>query len=87
MTHFSPLFLWAKIFGTGWRAERAALRFQVMPVETVGFTLKPFCFFGGNPGVDVPHTANAASSLAGQTACCATSGDGNGVAPGTNGHR
>jgi len=47
--------------------------FPVMPVETVGFWLKPFCFFDGNPGVDVPVDANVASVLAGNTCCCATS--------------
>ena len=30
----------------------------VMPVETVGFTLKPAGFFDGNPALDVPPPAN-----------------------------
>lgn len=56
-----------------------------MPVEHVGFTLKPFGFFSGNPAVDLPYAANAASKLV----CCngaTTNGvlsNGNGVA---NGH-
>ncbi|HET8846690.1 MAG TPA: primary-amine oxidase [Ktedonobacteraceae bacterium] len=33
----------------------------VMPVETVGFTLKPVCFFDGNPALDVPPTGNCSS--------------------------
>ena len=44
--------------------------FPVMPTEVVGFHLKPFCFFDGNPGVDVPHGVNAASKLDGQKPCC-----------------
>jgi len=28
--------------------------FPVMPVEVTGFTLKPFGFFNGNPGLDIP---------------------------------
>jgi hypothetical protein len=48
-------------------------------VEKVGFMLKPFCFFAGNPGVDLPHSVNAASKLAGQAACCAANGTANGV--------
>ena len=62
----------------------------------VGFMLKPFGFFSGNPAVDLPYAANAASKLDG--ACCANGGahangngiaNGNGVANGnglTNGH-
>ena len=54
-----------------------------MPVEHVGFTLKPFGFFSGNPAVDLPYAANAASKLV----CCngaTTNGvHSNGVA---NGH-
>ena len=34
-----------------------------MPVETVGFYMKPFSFFSMNPGVDVPSTPNKASVL------------------------
>lgn len=45
--------------------------FPVMPVETVGFWMKPFCFFGGNPGVDIPVDANSSSVLSGNTSCCA----------------
>jgi primary-amine oxidase len=44
--------------------------FPVMPAETVGFSLKPFCFFGGNPGVDIPVTNNVTSILAGNNNCC-----------------
>ncbi|BDA50132.1 Primary amine oxidase [Coccomyxa sp. Obi] len=51
--------------------------FPVMPVEHVGFTLKPFGFFDSNPGVDIPYAPNAASKLV--NGCC----NGNGVA---NGH-
>ena len=32
----------------------------------VGFTLKPFGFFNGNPAVDLPFAANSASKLV----CC-----------------
>ena len=35
------------------------------PVQ-VGFILKPFGFFNGNPAVDLPYQANAASKLV----CC-----------------
>jgi primary-amine oxidase len=48
--------------------------FPIMPCEVVGFMLKPFCFFNGNPGVDLPADANAASTLAGNSACCAANG-------------
>ena len=41
--------------------------FPVMPVEVVGFTLKPVNFFSGNPGVDIPPERNAASKL---NSCC-----------------
>lgn len=57
--------------------------FPVMPCDVVGFTLKPFCFFGGNPGVDVPSGTNAASTLAGSSCCAAANGHANGSA---NGH-
>jgi primary-amine oxidase len=30
----------------------------VMPVHSAGFTLKPFGFFDGNPGLDVPESAS-----------------------------
>lgn len=46
--------------------------FPVMPCESVSFHLKPFCFFGMNPGVDVPANVNAASVLVGNTCCTAT---------------
>ncbi|KAL3159938.1 hypothetical protein ABBQ38_010331 [Trebouxia sp. C0009 RCD-2024] len=53
--------------------------FPVMPVESAGFTLKPVGFFRGNPAIDIPYQANAASKL-----CC---GSANGHANGhTNGH-
>ncbi len=50
--------------------------FPVMPVEVVGFTLKPFGFFDGNPAVDLPHAPDAGSVLA-NGSCCA---NGNGLA-------
>jgi len=34
-----------------------------MPVETTGFSLKPFGFFTQNPGLDVPPGKNEASRL------------------------
>jgi hypothetical protein len=34
---------------------------QVMPVETVGFMMKPYGFFTWNPTLDVPPERNAAS--------------------------
>lgn len=43
-----------------------------MPVETVGFHLKPVSFFKHNPALDLPRTVNAASKLAGS--CCAANG-------------
>ena len=51
--------------------------FPVMPVEVVGFTLKPVNFFGGNPGVDVPPERNAASKL---NNCCQSDVDASGSA-------
>lgn len=39
-----------------------------MPVETVGFHLKPVGFFKHNPALDLPRTVNMASKLASQ--CC-----------------
>jgi primary-amine oxidase len=45
--------------------------FPVMPCEVVEFHMKPFCFFDGNPGVDVPHNVNGATKLEGQAPCCA----------------
>ena len=60
----------------------------VMPVETVGFHLKPVGFFKHNPALDVPHTINTASKLASH--CCgalAANGHSNGHANGhMNGH-
>ena len=44
-----------------------------VPVQ-VGFTLKPFGFFNGNPAVDLPYAANAASKLV-----CCNGGTANGV--------
>ena len=54
-----------------------------MPVEMVGFHLKPVNFFDGNPGIDLPPGKNAASK------CCVANGHANGVnghANGVNGH-
>ena len=45
-----------------------ALSDAVMPVETVGFHLKPVGFFKQNPALDLPRTVNTASQLASQ--CC-----------------
>lgn len=42
--------------------------FPVMPVEVVGFHLKPFAFFAHNPARDLPFLPNAASKLA--SGCC-----------------
>ena len=65
----------------------------VMPVETVGFHLKPVGFFKHNPALDLPRTVNTASKLASQ--CCGSLGsrdsammvNGNGHANGhANGH-
>eukprot|EP01025_Chloroclados_australasicus_P031457 TRINITY_DN3179_c0_g5_i1.p1 TRINITY_DN3179_c0_g5~~TRINITY_DN3179_c0_g5_i1.p1 ORF type:complete len:672 (-),score=75.87 TRINITY_DN3179_c0_g5_i1:433-2448(-) len=44
--------------------------FPVMPVEKVGFTLKPFGFFDMNPAVDVPPSVNEAS----KEVCCNQNG-------------
>ena len=41
-----------------------------MPVETVGFHLKPVGFFKHNPALDLPRTVNTASKLV--SSCCAT---------------
>ncbi len=35
--------------------------FPVMPVETVGFVLKPCGFFTQNPGMDLPPAPDAGS--------------------------
>eukprot|EP01023_Acetabularia_acetabulum_P066619 TRINITY_DN9016_c0_g2_i1.p1 TRINITY_DN9016_c0_g2~~TRINITY_DN9016_c0_g2_i1.p1 ORF type:complete len:714 (+),score=119.60 TRINITY_DN9016_c0_g2_i1:60-2201(+) len=40
--------------------------FPVMPVEKVGFTLKPFGFFAMNPAVDIPPITDSAS----RQVCC-----------------
>ena len=48
-----------------------------MPVEVVGFTLKPVNFFDGNPGVDVPPERNTASKL---NNCCQSDVDSSGNA-------
>jgi hypothetical protein len=37
------------------------MQFPIMPVETVGFLMKPCGFFRFNPTLDVPHERNAAS--------------------------
>jgi primary-amine oxidase len=62
--------------------------FPVMPCEVVEFHMKPFCFFDGNLGVDVPHSVNDASKLGGQAPCCkraaAAAPNGNGAV--ANGH-
>jgi primary-amine oxidase len=39
-----------------------------MPVETVGFHLKPVGFFKHNPALDLPRTVNTASKLI--SSCC-----------------
>ena len=52
-----------------------------MPVEVVGFHLKPFGFFDGNPAVDLPHTPDTGSVLANGSCCADGNGHGNG-----NGH-
>ncbi len=52
---------------------------QVMPVEVVGFHLKPFGFFDANPGVDIPSGPNAGSKLAGEGCCCAPNAATNGI--------
>lgn len=51
--------------------------FPVMPVEVVGFTLKPVNFFDGNPGVDVPPEHNNGSKL---NNCCQSDIDSSGNA-------
>ncbi|KAF5834276.1 copper amine oxidase [Dunaliella salina] len=48
--------------------------FPIMPVETVGFQLKPMGFFTGNPSVDVPPSCNKASVLVGSHNGCAQNG-------------
>ncbi len=47
--------------------------FPVMPVETVGFHLKPFNFFDANPGLDIKHEPNVASKEHACSACSSTS--------------
>jgi primary-amine oxidase len=42
--------------------------FPVMNCESVGFTLKPDCFFDGNPAIDISPDSNSASKLA--AGCC-----------------
>jgi primary-amine oxidase len=42
-------------------SEEAVMRPEdrpVMPVSTIGFTLKPSGFFDGNPALDLPATAD-----------------------------
>ena len=55
--------------------------FPVMPVEVVGFMLKPFGFFDGNPAVDLPYAPDTASVLA-NGSCCANGDHANGHANG-----
>ena len=72
----------------GYALDEGHLLGAVMPVETVGFHLKPVGFFKHNPALDVPHTINTASKLASH--CCgalAANGHSNGHANGhMNGH-
>lgn len=44
--------------------------FPVMPCESVALQFKPVNFFDGNPGVDLPASANSASVLVNGTLCC-----------------
>ncbi len=44
--------------------------FPVMPVEQIGFTLKPSGFFDANPALDLPADKNARSVDAGKDNCC-----------------
>ena len=61
--------------------------FPVMPVEHVGFMLKPFGFFNGNPAVDLPFAADTGSRLANGNCCNTANGHANGHTNGyTNGH-
>lgn len=54
--------------------------FPIMPVEYVGFKLKPNNFFNGNPAMDLPaskdgasvHAAGGASASASGGTCCST---------------
>eukprot|EP00884_Botryococcus_braunii_P004086 jgi/Botrbrau1/13679/Bobra.0378s0010.1 len=43
--------------------------YPVMPVEMVGFQLKPFNFFDVNPGLDIPGAPNAASVRVNKDGC------------------
>ena len=43
--------------------------FPVMPVETVGFSLKPCGFFDGNPATDLPFLTDERSTLANGNCC------------------
>jgi primary-amine oxidase len=44
--------------------------FPVMPVESIGFMLRPNGFFAENPAMDLPLDRNAASRDNRQTSCC-----------------
>ncbi len=44
--------------------------FPVMPVEYVGFSLKPTGFFAENPAMDIPADKNAASVTEDGSGCC-----------------
>ncbi|KAI9323500.1 copper amine oxidase [Dichotomocladium elegans] len=46
--------------------------FPIMPVETVGWMLKPANFFKGNPGIDIPASdkASTKSAYAESSSCC-----------------
>lgn len=50
----------------------------IMPVDTVGFTLKPHDFFGRNPAMDVPATSSAHCGTAGRAAACGRGSCGDG---------
>jgi primary-amine oxidase len=44
--------------------------FPVMPVEYIGFTLKPNGFLSENPAMDLPLDRNAASRDNREHSCC-----------------
>lgn len=43
--------------------------YPVMPVEMIGFQLKPFNFFDANPGLDIPGARNTASVQVNKDEC------------------
>ena len=49
--------------GTCKQCELLNLAAQIMPVDTVGFTIKPVGFFASNPTLDVPPHINRMSKL------------------------